>query len=125
MPRVRGSVRGRPTGCGKGRDMDDRVPTASVPVKGRGRRGNRCISSESSTSSGHEEVFGGPLPLQAMTDAMRDVARALCDKIPAPMLHSPRRETSPDPIEPRFRRYMKDLRGSIHLLSWVDLTLGL
>ena len=39
---------------------------------------------------------------------MRDIARATRDEIPPPPLHSPRRETSPNPMEAKFRRYMKD-----------------
>ena len=54
---------------------------------------------------GHEEVIGGPPLLQAMAEVMRDVARAIRDEIPPP---PPRRETSLDPIEAKFRRYMKD-----------------
>ena len=43
-----------------------------------------------------------------MAEAMRDVARAVRDEIPPPPPRLPRRETSPDPIEAKFRRYMKD-----------------
>ena len=39
---------------------------------------------------------------------MRDVARAVRDEISPPPPRSPRRETSPNPIEAKFRRYMKD-----------------
>ena len=46
----------------------------------------------------------------AMAEAMRDVVRAVRDEIPPPPLRSPRKETSPDPIEAKFRRYMKDFK---------------
>ena len=89
--------------------MDDHASAASVPGRGRGRRGRgRGAFVEGSSSSGHEEVIGDPPPLQAMAEAMRDVARAVRDEIPPPPPRSPRRETSPDPIEAKFRRYMKD-----------------
>ena len=44
-----------------------------------------------------------------MVEVMRDVARTIWDEIPPP--HTPhylRNEVSPDPVEARFRRYMKD-----------------
>ena len=93
-------------GC---RGMDDHVSAASVSGWGRGRRGRgRGAFVESSSSSGHEEVIGNPPPFQAMAEAMRDVARAVRDEIPPPPPRSPRRETSLDPIEAKFRRYMRD-----------------
>ena len=79
MPRVRGRARGRLAG---GRGKDDHASAASVPGRGRGRRGRgQGAFVESSSSSGHEEVIGSPPPLQAMTEAMRDVARAIRDEI--------------------------------------------
>ena len=89
--------------------MDDNASAASVPSRGRGRRGRgRGAFVESSSSSGHEEVIRNPPPLQAMVKAMKDIARAVRDEIPPPLLRSLRRDTSPDPIEAKFRRYMKD-----------------
>ena len=89
--------------------MDDHASAASVRGRGKGRRGRgRGAFVESSSSSGHEEVVGGPPPLQAMVEAMRDIARAIHNEIPPPLPHSLRRKTSPDPIKAQFRHYMKD-----------------
>ena len=98
-------------GRGGGRGMDDHASAASVLGRGRGRRGHgRGAFLKSSSSSGHKEDVGGTPLLQAITEAMTDVARAICDEIPPPLLHSPRRETSPNPIEAKFRCYMKDFK---------------
>ena len=57
---------------------------------------------------------------------MRDVARAVRDEIPPPPPHSPRRETSPDPIEAKFRRYMKDFerRNLLMFLGGSDVMIA-
>ena len=113
MARTRSRARGRARGRG-GRgiyevEVDDHASAASAPVRGRGRRGRgRGIVAEGSASSVHEEVAGNPPPFQALAEAMRDVARAIRDEIPPPPPRSPRRETSPDPVEAKFRRFMRD-----------------
>ena len=87
--------------------MDDLVSVASIPVRGRGQRsrGRGIAAAENSASSRHVEVSDELPPLQAM----RDIARAVQDEIPPPPLpQPPRREMSPDPIEAKFRRYMKE-----------------
>ena len=76
MPHVRGHARGRLTGRARGRGVDDHMFATSVPGRVRGRRGRgRGAFVESSSSSGHKEVIGGPPSLQAMAEAMRDVDR--------------------------------------------------
>ena len=87
---------------------------AFVPGRGRGRQDcGRGVVVESSSSSGHEEVISSPPLLQSMAESMRDVERVIRDVIPPPLPHSPRRETNPDPMEVKFRRYMKDFeRGN-------------
>ena len=96
--------------------MDDYTFTTSILGRGRDRRGcGRGVFVESSSLSEHEEVVGGTPLLQAMAEAMRDVARAIHNEIPPPLPHSPKRETSCDPIEVKFRRYIKDLRDVIRL----------
>ena len=44
-----------------------------------------------------------------MVEVIRDVARAVRDEIlPLLLPRAPGRETSPDPLEVRHRRYMRD-----------------
>ena len=105
MPHVRDRARGH---IARGRGIDDHASAGSVPGRGRGRRGRgRGVSVESFMSLGHE-VVGDPTLLQAMVTAIRDVARAIRDELSPPPPHSPRRETSPNPMEVKFRCYMKD-----------------
>ena len=61
-----------------------------------------------------------------MAEAMRDVARAAHDEIPHLPLHSPRREMSPDPMEARFKRYMKDFerRNSLTFSGGSDVMIA-
>ena len=49
--------------------------------------------------------------MQAIAEAMEEVARAVRDEVPyPPPPYPPRREVSPNPVETRFRHYMKDFK---------------
>ena len=75
---IKGLARGCPTDCARGRGMDNLAFIAFVLVQGRGRQSRgQGIIAKSSMSSMHVEVSGELPPLQAMVEAMRDVAQVV------------------------------------------------
>ena len=101
------------------------MSAASFLSKGRGRQdhGHNLAIESTSASTGFAKVLKGSQVFQAMSETMKDIARAIHDEVlcpPLPLPHLPMREVSLNLLEVRHQRYMRDLSNVIHLLLLED-----